>query len=206
MQNVILATGTADFAPHNRHRVLLFDWDGTLFDNHHFNFVAMRHGLAQHRIPITAEWFHTNSGFAAKKMVELAKEAVGSDVDGAVILAARDEYANERIDDIPPIPALHAILNNPGNRRVGVVTGSNRSNIEALVQAYDLDRKLDIIVTRDDVSHGKPDPEAYLLAMSRLGVDASEVLVYEDSDQGVEAAIAAGASVIDVRNFGRTQH
>ena len=80
-----------------------------------------------------------------------------------------------------------------------MVTGSPRATIDALLDHYDLLPHLQAIVTRDELVHGKPDPEGYLLALARLGVPAGRALVYEDSDVGVEAALAAGVDVIDIR-------
>jgi beta-phosphoglucomutase-like phosphatase (HAD superfamily) len=53
-------------------------------------------------------------------------------------------------------------------------------------------------VTRDDVEHGKPDPEMHLLAARELGVEPEECLAVEDSPAGVKAALAAGAEIVAV--------
>jgi sugar-phosphatase len=55
-----------------------------------------------------------------------------------------------------------------------------------------------VLITAEDVTIGKPDPQCYQLAAQRLGVDASECLVFEDADVGIAAAEASGASVIVV--------
>ncbi len=58
--------------------------------------------------------------------------------------------------------------------------------------------EFDVVVTRDDVEHGKPDPEMYLLAARELGVQPGECLAIEDSPAGVSGALSAGADVIAV--------
>jgi len=200
MPHVTVALNDTDLTPDDGIRALLFDWDGTLFDNHHFNFVALAHGLHVYGVEITEEWFHENSGFSARGIVQEAIRLAGSSADADAVLAARDTYAEDRVGDIAPVAAVYDVLAHSTGRLVGVVTGSNRSNIDALLRLHNLEARLDVLVTRDDLQHGKPNPEGYLLAMERLGVtDASAVLVYEDSDQGIEAALAAGAHVVDVR-------
>lgn len=200
MPPVTLAINENLLAPSDDIRVLLFDWDGTLFDNHHFNFIALAHGLNTHGVSITEDWFHENSGFSARGIVEEAIRLADSDASADEVLASRDGYAEDRVGDIAPVAPVHDLLANPQGRQVGVVTGSNRSNIDALLRLYDWADTLDVLVTRDELQRGKPSPEGYLLAMKRLGVtDPATVLVYEDSDQGIEAALAAGASVVDVR-------
>jgi sugar-phosphatase len=62
---------------------------------------------------------------------------------------------------------------------------------KALAALGGIDR-FDVVVTRDDVTVGKPDPSGYALACERLGVDAARALACEDAPQGVVAAVAAG--------------
>ena len=57
----------------------------------------------------------------------------------------------------------------------------------------------DVIVTADDVTHGKPAPDLFLLAAERLGVAPADCIVYEDGDPGLEAARRAGMRAVDVR-------
>ena len=200
MPNVTLALKNDDLLPRPHVRALLFDWDGTLFDNHHFNYVALHHGLSVHGVEITEHWFHQNSGFSARGIVDEAIRLADMPVNADDVLRARDAYAEERVGDIAPVSAVIDVLTHPGDRQVGVVTGSNRSNIDALLRLHQLAANLDVLVTRDELTRGKPSPEGYELAMRRLGVtDPATVLVYEDSDQGIEAALAAGTDVIDVR-------
>ncbi|MEU2118146.1 HAD family hydrolase [Streptomyces sp. NPDC016459] len=59
----------------------------------------------------------------------------------------------------------------------------------------------DALVTRDDVDRGKPAPDIFLRAAEMLGAHPSRCTVYEDSDEGIEAAHAAGMPVIDVRPY-----
>ncbi|SED92489.1 HAD family hydrolase [Ruania alba] len=206
MPQVALAFKPADLRPREHVRSLLFDWDGTLFDNHGFNFRALRHALLLHNIAITEDWFHAHSGFSARGIVEEAARIAGSGADAGTVLGDRDAYAEDRLHEIAPVEPVLAVLLDAGDRKVGVVTGSNRSNIEGLLRLHGLEERLDTIVTRDDLQHGKPDPEGYLLAMRHLGVDnGNHVLVYEDSDQGIRAALQAGADVIDVRPLLNTQ-
>jgi beta-phosphoglucomutase-like phosphatase (HAD superfamily) len=61
-----------------------------------------------------------------------------------------------------------------------------------------LNDRFDFVATRDDVEHGKPDPEIYNLALEALSVPASECLAIEDSPSGVRAGLAAGVNVVAV--------
>lgn len=200
MPTITIARSHEQLTPSPEKKALLFDWDGTLFHNHHFNYEVMRAALADWDVPITEAWFMENSGYSAKAMVEMALGEAGASVDALDVLTRRDRYANDRVAEVPASPAvMRLLLTMRGERRIAVVTGSNRSNIQALLAHLDLEAKLDAIITRDQIEHGKPDPEGYRLALARLGVEPGEAVVYEDSDTGVEAAMAAGIDVIDVR-------
>lgn len=200
MTTIIRARSPQDLLPKDHYSCLLFDWDGTLFDNHFFNYRAMAEGLQRFHVAISEEWFFENSGFSARHIAQLAIERTGQKTSVGAVLAARDDWARENITQVPVIDEVMSLLLLPRGRAVGIVTGSERSNIDPLLELHGLSDRLDVVVTRDEIKIGKPSPEGYLLAMSRLGVTAaSTVLVFEDSDQGIEAAIAAGTDVVDVR-------
>ncbi len=79
---------------------------------------------------------------------------------------------------------------------VALVSAATRLEIDPVLEVAGVADAFTVIVSSDDVTHGKPDPESYLLAASRLGLDAGELLVFEDTDVGVAAAKAAGSYVV----------
>ena len=83
-------------------------------------------------------------------------------------------------------------------RHVALVTTSGQRNAEAVLSALGLASAFDAVITADDVTQTKPDPEGYRLALARLGVDAAEGLAVEDSPAGLRAALAAGLAVLAV--------
>jgi beta-phosphoglucomutase-like phosphatase (HAD superfamily) len=88
-------------------------------------------------------------------------------------------------DRMLELPARHAI-----------VSGSTAEELEAMFGAISLDAsRFAFVLSDDDYLHGKPDPEGYCTALGRLGVPASEILVFEDSPPGIDAAHAAGLTV-----------
>jgi beta-phosphoglucomutase-like phosphatase (HAD superfamily) len=85
-------------------------------------------------------------------------------------------------------------------RRMGCSTAlttlSKRPDVERVIAALDIRSLLDLVLTAEDVSRGKPDPEIYLKAAQRLGMTPAECLVLEDSLNGITAATRAGMNVI----------
>ncbi len=79
-----------------------------------------------------------------------------------------------------------------------LVTMSRRDDTLHVVHSLGIERFIDLVLTAEDVKKPKPDPEIYLLAMSRLRVPPEECLALEDSVSGVRAALAAGANVVAI--------
>lgn len=82
--------------------------------------------------------------------------------------------------------------------KVGLATMSYCPQVQRVLEILNLREAFDFVASRDDVEHGKPDPEIYLLVARELEVSPAECLVIEDSPSGVKAALAAGMSCIAV--------
>jgi beta-phosphoglucomutase len=79
---------------------------------------------------------------------------------------------------------------------VALVSAALREEIEPVLRSSGLREAFSVVLSQDDVTRGKPDPQPYLLTAERLGIDPSELLVFEDTDVGVASAKAAGAFVV----------
>ena len=79
-----------------------------------------------------------------------------------------------------------------------LATQSHSEQARRVLDILGLADEFDVVVTRDDVEHGKPDPEMHLLAARELGVGPGECLAIEDSPAGVKAALAAGTEIVAV--------
>src|SRR5918998_3338089 len=79
-----------------------------------------------------------------------------------------------------------------------LATQSHREQARRVLGILGLEDEFDVVVTRDDVEHGKPDPEMHLLAARELDFESGECLAIEDSPAGVKAALAAGTEIVAV--------
>jgi len=82
--------------------------------------------------------------------------------------------------------------------RIALATMSYCQQVQRVLEVLGLADEFDFVATRDDVEHGKPDPEIYLLVARELQVPPADCLVIEDSPTGVRAALAAGMNVVAV--------
>jgi beta-phosphoglucomutase len=81
---------------------------------------------------------------------------------------------------------------------IALATMSHCRQTQGILAALDMRADFDFVATRDDVEKPKPDPEIYELAVRHLGVPASETVALEDSEAGVQSALAAGLTVVAV--------
>ena len=111
----------------------------------------------------------------------------------------------EKIEMMPGLQTLLAAIDDAGLPRA-VATSSHRIFAERALGYFDLQPGFQFILTAEDVTNGKPDPEVYLTAGDKLGVAPDSMLVLEDSVFGSRAAVAAGAFTVAVpTEFSRDQ-
>lgn len=103
-----------------------------------------------------------------------------------------------------PIPGVDSFLQavKAYQRPIMLVTSSPKERALNLLQANNLLHYFSAFITGEDVTRGKPDPEPYLKAAEKIRLDVKECLVFEDSDNGIKSAIAAGMRVVAINNPG----
>lgn len=186
----------------NAHRpgAVLWDMDGTLVDTEPIWLAAQsglvdRYGLP----PLTPEQDALLVGQSLWTSAALF-QSLGVPGEARAII---DEVSRDVITRI-----RHGVEWRPGARELlrdlaangiptALVTNSGRGIVEAILGGLD-DHTFDVVVTADDVTHGKPHPEPFLLAARLLGVDARECVVLEDSLHGLGGAIAAECVAIGI--------
>ena len=101
---------------------------------------------------------------------------------------------------IEMMPGLDVLLNFLEQHKIPkcVATSSHRQFATEALGSFELEPRFEFVLTADDVQNGKPDPEVYLAAAQRMGINTEQLLVLEDSTIGSRAAVAAGAFTIAV--------
>lgn len=177
-------------ALHTGLSAVLFDLDGTLIDS---TPVVVRSWLrwaeAEAVDPARLQGFH---GVPAAQIVAalLPQDRVA---DACARIHAIELDDVEGVRTLPGAADALAVL----APRAAVVTSCTRALADVRVAAAGL-RCPEVVVTADDVTRGKPDPEPYLLGAARLGVDPARCLVVEDAPSGLAAARAAGCVTLAV--------
>jgi beta-phosphoglucomutase len=182
---------------------VLFDMDGVLIDARDWHYKALNMALEPFGYDISPIDHETRfNGLSTKSKLEILNNEFGFPKDLNEIVNAVKQDRTLRIIAQKCFPIIpHQILLSrlkSCDVKIGVVTNSIRLTAEAMLRHAGVFDFLDILVTNQDVKQHKPDPEGYLLAMKKLKVEPSNTVVIEDSDYGIEAAKAAGCTVIEV--------
>jgi len=180
----------------------LFDWDGVVIDSsaqHEESWELLAKEVGR---PLPED--HFVRGFGMKNQV-IIPGILGWTNDPEEIhrYSLRKESLYREIvreRGIQPLPGVRELLELLEEHGVpcSVASSTHRENIEVIFDAIGLRRFFKAVVTSEDVSHGKPDPEVFLKSAARIGCDPRKCIVFEDAHVGIEAARAAGARVIAV--------
>lgn len=174
---------------------VIFDMDGVLVDSaeaHYRSWLALAAEIGK---SVSRERFAETFGRTNRDIIPLLLGPVSEDRCEA--LSRRKEVLyRESIRAAPPIaagaPALLRELNRAGFR-LAVGSSGPKENVELIVNALQAESLFSALVTAEDVTRGKPAPDVFLAAASRLGLAPGRCVVIEDAPAGIAAARAAGA-------------
>ena len=178
---------------------LLFDLDGTLIDTESLAMAAGLDAFATVGFPVEPGFMHRLIGIDQPT----AGTMIRNHLPGIDIAALNSHWSagfRAGVDRGLMLKAgtFELLAAAPGHLHRAVVTSSSRSEAHLKIGAAGLAPVFATVVTVDDVSRPKPDPEPYLLAARLLGVAPSRCLVFEDSEAGAEAAHRAGCTEVHV--------
>jgi len=180
----------------------IFDCDGTLADSMVVHYRAWLAALAAHGAAFDFSWelFTSRAGMTLPNTVRELNAQFGVTLDPeAVTQSQRTEY--ERfLPTVQPIAAVVELaLRVAASRPVSVASGGERKVVRQTLELIGLGQTFPVVITAEDVVHGKPAPDMFLLAAERMGVSPTECVVFEDSVLGLEAAQRAKMASVLVR-------
>jgi HAD superfamily hydrolase (TIGR01509 family) len=183
-----------------RLRALLFDLDGTLIDSAEANHAAYSRALLEFGVRIEPDAVaKASAGRQWRDFLPAILREAGVERDPEAIASRKGQLYREMLAELHVNTALLALAASVGPQmKTALVTTASGESVRAILRHPDLSHTFDLVVTGDDVTRHKPDPEAYLLALGRLQLDPRECLAFEDSDVGLASAEAAGIAVVRV--------
>lgn len=173
----------------------LFDFDGVLVSS---TVPVKRHWRT------FAQWYDVSpervlSIMHGRRSIDTIRDVLADiGVDEVEIMSAWRRFEELDVSDsegTEAMPGARELLDSLEGRACAVVTSGSRAVTTARFASVGLPQPR-VVITGDDIDHGKPDPAGYKMAASRLGVDAKHCLVVEDAPSGVSAGLSAGAQIL----------
>lgn len=177
----------------NKIKGILYDFDGTIVDSEKFHFESWKQTLDEFGIQLIKEYYLLNYAGVptpqnAKTMINKYRLAISSKN-----LCIQREFVAKRLAKEYQLELMPNALEtikyfHSKGIRLGIVTGSPRVDLDDFFEYTSIEKYFDFSITRDDVEKSKPNPQCYFLGASKLGFKKSEIIVFEDTHNGVLAA------------------
>ncbi len=182
---------------------VIFDWDGTLADTKEVILISFHKALKEAAgIDETNEFIERRIGVGAKDTFKEILRAKGIEANTALLhklINIKTRIQVEKTREVKLFPgAEHLLKSLSGKVKVGLASMNSRKVIHSMVEALNVLEFFNVILTVDEVSKSKPDPEIFLKTAQILGVSPEHCVVVEDSIFGVKAAKAAGMGCVAV--------
>ena len=195
-------------------RALIFDFNGIIVDDEPIHFELFKQVLAEEGIKLTeADYYARYLGFDDRGAFTAAYREHGRSLDEKLLARLIDRktiyYQSEIRSKVRIFPGVEKLVTTlVPVLPLAVASGALRQEIEAILSAAGLLKHFAVIISAEDVDHGKPEPEIFLKALARLNaqvedgdpIDAADCLVIEDSKEGIRGARRAGMKCLAVSN------
>jgi len=179
-------------------KAVLFDMDGVVLDTEPLYTKAEIRLFGEYGVIIPEEDWSLFRGCSEQDFFDLSMKRYKITEDRHIFMAKGREYVRDEFKTsltfMPGFHQLHKLVIQ--HYCIGLVTASPRRNLNWLQTLINLDELFEHIISGDESEKNKPHPEPYLVMMKKLRVKPENVVIIEDSLQGIRAALASGAAVI----------
>ncbi len=182
---------------------VLWDMDGVIVDTAPYHFAAWQHVFGKRGVNFTLAEFKRLFGRRNETIIPgVLNESVSAAEIAAITKEKETIFRRLGRNKIKPFPGAVDLIKHLAQRRVkmALVSSTPARNIEVVLCSLGIAGFFQTVISGEDVTKGKPDPEGFLLAAERLGVRPDNCVVIEDSTAGVSAAKRAGMSCVAITN------
>ncbi|HEX4485083.1 MAG TPA: HAD family phosphatase [Terriglobales bacterium] len=185
--------------PAGNFKAYLFDCDGTVADSMPLHYVAWSKALGEWNCPFEEDLFYAWGGMPVTEIIAALNQKHGLNMPVAAVAKRKEEFYFRILPQLKAVPeVLEHIVASHGKIPFAVVSGSARDSVTASLTMLHLLDRFDTLVCAGEYEKSKPDPEAFLMAATKLGINPEDCLVFEDTDMGIQAAKAAGMAWVKV--------
>jgi beta-phosphoglucomutase len=185
-------------------KAVIFDLDGVIVTTDEFHYRAWAQLASEEGFVFNREINEQFRGVSRKECLEIFiknSDKNYSSMEKEEMLSRKNGYYRAMLESLGPkdiFPGIIEILSWLETKGIPVAIGSSSKNTPIILEKIGLTDAFNIVVDGNQINRSKPDPEVFLLAAEKLGVEPENCLVIEDAAAGVEAALAGGMKVIGV--------
>ena len=182
-------------------KAVLFDMDGLIFDTESIYKLSWQYAASEQNLDLSDDFYQQFIGVQDPECERILAEFFQDSLDLSRYKQVRDDHFHRlRSNGIAFKPGFDQLFQDIKRRGLAtaIVTSSHLTEVKYNFTTSDYLPQFDLVITAEDVERGKPYPDCYQMAYTRLGFKAEECLVLEDSNNGVKAALAAGCPVVMV--------
>ncbi|QHI95267.1 HAD-IA family hydrolase [Aristophania vespae] len=179
---------------------IIFDCDNTLAKTAPVHYIAFSTAVKNCGYSMEEAWYYERVGISGIDLLKDFQKTYNAafDIDKASLESGILFKKNIKL--VRAVEPVAQVAHDYYKKLpMAVASGGNRPTVEATLEAINIAPLFKTVVTVEDVTKGKPAPDLFLLAAQKLSIAPQDCLVFEDSDEGIEAAQAASMQVIDVR-------
>lgn len=179
----------------------IFDCDGTLVDTMPLHYRAWDRAMQNAGLKgtLSEELFYSLGGMPTRKVAAVFAKHYGLTIDIDYVFHHKEELFLEMQPEMKVIkPVVDFARKLHGRFPMSVASGGPKPIVTKTLELMHLADLFPVVVTPEDVAHGKPAPDMFLLAAKKMGVPPARCLVFEDATPGFEAAAAAGMQCVKV--------
>jgi len=163
------------------------------------HYIAWKKALGEWNCEFGEELFYAWGGRPTAEIISTLNQTHGLSMPVESVARRKEDLYFEMLPELKAVPeVLEHIEAQHGRIPFAVVSGSARDSVTASLVTLKLLDRFETLVCAGEYSKSKPDPEAFLLAASKLGVAPMNCLVFEDTEMGIQAATAAGMASVKV--------
>lgn len=188
---------------------VIFDMDGVLVDSYHAHFESWQRVAAEQGVAYTEKEFAWSFGRTSREIIRGTWGRPNLDEAAIDAIDARKEALFREIigRDFPVMDGARELLADlrAAGFRIAMGSSAPPENVALVLDRLGGQPAFDSVVNGMDVQRGKPDPQVFLLAAERAGVEPSDSVVIEDARPGIEAATRAGMASVALVSTGRSE-
>lgn len=181
---------------------LIFDFDGTVADSMPAHLLSWCEAFEKHHVKFDEDLFYEKAGVSLPGVVDFYNKKHSTDLDPYKVANLKNELHVKYIPEVKIIEPVFEVIKEYYQKIPMVIgTGNSKNTTKMAIEALNLEKYFEGVISADDVKNPKPAPDTFLAAANLIEIAPEFCEVFEDGEPGLAAAKAAGMKATDIRDW-----